>query len=203
MSSSSSGVSGVQELRELVLIREDELKFAQWKLDDAKKRLQEAEALEWAWELEATMKQNKEVAASTVVEPLEHQTPKAAMPSSQTTVINLVNAGSLVAAAQRFDLHAEPSKEASLGATNTTEDGHEKWPNNLPLPPPPPPLESVQTMCPKKCKCGAPCTRIEDMLERQRTGHPYARTMLKHNNHTCAKCQASWYQSRQKQKRCW
>lgn len=62
MSSSSSGVSGVQELRELVLIREDELKFAQWKLDDAKKRLQEAEALEWAWELEATMKQNKEVA---------------------------------------------------------------------------------------------------------------------------------------------
>ena len=189
MSSGSSGVTGVQELRELVLVREDELKFAQWKLDDAKKRLQEAEGLEWAWELETAMK-TQESAASPMVEAVDHQTPKASMPC-QT---NVINAESLVAAAQRFDLHGQPNKEDSLGETNAAEDKGE-WPSNLPVPPPPPPLDSVQTMCPHKCKCGAPCTRIEQMLERQHAGHPFARTRLKHFNHTCSTCQATWYQN--------
>lgn len=199
MSSSSSGASGVQELRELVLVREEELKFAQWKLGDAKKRLQEAEALEWACEIESAMKA-QEVAAST----LDHQTPKASMPC-QTTVLN---AGSLVAAAQRFDLHGksngedtEDTTEDSLGATISTKE----WPSDLPFPPPPPTLESVQTMCPKNCSCGAPCTRIENMIKRQRAGHPYARTWLKHSNHTCEECQALWYQNKRNasKQQCW
>lgn len=42
----------VQELRELVLLREEELRYAQWKLEDAKTRLKNAEGEEWARELD-------------------------------------------------------------------------------------------------------------------------------------------------------
>ena len=91
-------------------------------------------------------------------------------------------AQSLVNAAMRADAR----QDSGYGMADTPES------HGLLPPPPPPPPERVQTMCPTPCDCGKPCTRIERML-RQQQACAYARTRLKHNNHTCDECQESWY----------
>ena len=45
-------MANIRELQELVMVREEELRYATWRLDDARRRLQLAEAEQWATEIE-------------------------------------------------------------------------------------------------------------------------------------------------------
>ena len=222
----------IRELQELVLVREEELRYATWKLEDARKRLQLAEAEEWAAEIERELEAKAALQAA----------PKPAARPVQVQSCNTEKTEDMEMADQNVkeepneppspvevqDGHAPPVPPAPQG-TKLTADVHtlvqsamraaskqqegsqssgknthveEKSDNRLPTPPRPPPPEQVRSMCPVPCQCGEACTRVERML-RQQANTPFARRRLRHNNHTCDACQDTWIQRKRTYGRYW
>ena len=219
----------VRELKELVLVREDEFRYAEWKLEDARKRLRQAEAEEWAMEIEEAAQQNTQEAKGqsqgghltqpeveppeTPKEPSKDPEPRTRRPLPQPikpaepTVQaqpQKITVNVLVDAAMRADAKYAAQVQAASSQSSCEQQQHQQTPEpdgsafaayNINEPPPPPPPEQTRSMCPIPCQCGEPCTRIERMLQEQKT-NAYARTRLKHGNHTCSTCQLAWYRNK-------
>ena len=248
----------VQELRILVEEREEEYDYASWKLTQARKRLEQAVAEEWAEELEMDAAKRQcvqrsnapeEAAASGLLlttkkeelgdgekvknddgkklddgkkdeEPISvKEEPESELSEADYVEeevdphvadaagggansmswrgppkANKITAENLLNFAKQADQQnpgMAPSESPAPPAP-TAEDFHKM---NLPVPPPPltPPDAGPAPLCPVKCRCGRPCTRVERMLEQQAKNMPGARTRLRHHNHTCSSCQAVWY----------
>ena len=224
-------MANIRELQELVMVREEELRYATWRLDDARRRLQLAEAEQWATEIEKDLEAKaalqpapkppppkaplnsppqedtrmqeqevKEEPAEPTSPAVEDETeqvlpvPTGGKKNKLTANVDLLVQSAMRAAAKQQECTADQTeKTSSAPSTATSNASANPGTCSVLTPPPPPPPESVRTMCPVACACGEACTRVERML-RQQASTPFARTRLKHSNHTCDTCQEAFIQ---------
>ena len=214
----------IRELQELVLIREEELQYATWKLEEARKRLQVAEAEEWAEEIEKDL----EATAALQAAPKPAQRPPWHQPSNVTHTTNMEKAEpekeikeepqEVTSPAEEKDGQAAPVPTSPQGtkltanvdslvqsamraaskqqeSQSSSKHGYTAGRTENRLPTPPRPPPPESV----RSMCPVPCACGEactrvERMLRQQANTPFARRRLKHNNHTCDSCQEGWYQ---------